>query len=28
LYLDLDCQSHICDGFGLDWQSNKNLIEQ
>ncbi len=19
--LDLDCQSHFCDGFGLDWQS-------
>ncbi len=21
LNLDLDCQSNICDGFGLDWQS-------
>jgi len=21
--LDLDCQSHICDGFWLDWQSKK-----
>jgi hypothetical protein len=21
--LDLDWQSHICDGFGLDWQSKK-----
>ena len=21
--LDLDCQSYICDGFGLDWQSKK-----
>ncbi len=20
---DLDCQSYICDGFGLDWQSKK-----
>ncbi len=20
---DLDCQSHICDGFGLAWQSKK-----
>ncbi len=26
--VDLDCQSHICDGFGLDWQSEKNWIEQ
>jgi len=23
LDLDLDCQSYICDGFGLDWQSKK-----
>jgi len=23
LWLDLDCQSHICDDFGLNWQSKK-----